>query len=1253
MCFALFCYHTPIPIEAVRKNAFMTLQKIALYLTVCAAVSATALRAQYLVTFQGPADISQDGTVSFFDPTTLALGPTLQVPGALQFLSLSDGSELYLITNNSGAAITVLHPKLKSLSGTAQGRRDIGNFANPLNCGALSPDDSRLVVGENAVHIFDTGSNVDLTPNGIGVGSGAAIVNVAVSYDSTTAYALATYNGSSYLASISISELGVTNSVDIAGTATGLALGPNGLLYVSGPNEIMEINPATLAPTPNGVTPVNATLGPLVFTPDGNYALGANQTFGTQPAIVLLNLNDHLIEGSVPFTGLAALESSPITGNPAYFDGLYVASPTTVYAFSSGGQSLFDLQVGTNGGLVLEIPVIANVTLSAIAAATLSNDMGLPGRNYPQSLFVVDSAADPLNVTGGEVLYRIDPASSLLTQQAVLASLPGAVAYYSPTFNPNNTPTTVLAYGNNQTLLPGGVALPMVVQVLDQNGLPISGMGVNFAIGSGTGTVVPVNTVTGANGFAQTIFTAGSTPADIGSISISANVGPAQQTFTVNVGTNQTATPAALSIVSGQGQIILGNPITGVLGNVAPLIVLATDSNGNPVSNALVTFMLTSGPGGLQAPDGSQQTVVVAPTDATGEAYIIFTPILVSSYRGFQQATVTASTVTGTDDDGNPITASQSFVITTMPLDVEYCANPPCNPAVNPLVAQVVQPAEGTVLTGLAGSTLPNPVLVQVYSIAGPAIPNVGVKVSTGSSTEVPNASCAGSAGGLALTDANGLATCNVVLDGVPGTKPLTISIPEAGIGNGTGLVFSGYTLTIQPGAAANIKILSGNNQVVLPGAVLASVPPPGEPSGAPFLIQVTDAFNNPVPGAPVTWTVESGSFVLAGASTVTAPNGEAIGPGRVTSPGGTTITVQVSVGSASATFTVLVEIPAATIQVVSGSDQSAVINTPFSAPLVVQLQTTSGSPASFAPVAFSSKGELTFSSTLVTSDVNGMASTMVTSSGPIAGAFAVSAITGSGKNPPTATFLLTTLPLGPQSPTILNSASYTPNIAPGGLVTFTGAGLTPTIQGVVTDPTQMGSYSVSFDGNPATILALINQNGIQQINAQVPFEEEPGTSDNVDIETPQGSASLSNITVAALAPAIFTNGTLSAFGQSYPLAQATRPDGSVVSASNPAQPGENITFFATGLGQTVPAASDGVPGVPGQIVGSALYAGVNNQGDAVISAIYEPNAIGVYVVTIQIPSATTPGPAQPLGLLMVDIAGNSYSSQPAYIPIQ
>jgi uncharacterized protein (TIGR03437 family) len=303
--------------------------------------------------------------------------------------------------------------------------------------------------------------------------------------------------------------------------------------------------------------------------------------------------------------------------------------------------------------------------------------------------------------------------------------------------------------------------------------------------------------------------------------------------------------------------------------------------------------------------------------------------------------------------------------------------------------------------------------------------------------------------------------------------------------------------------------------------------------------------------------------------------------------------------------------------------------------------------------VLFNSNGAQKLTVTSAITDQNGMASTTVTSVGPIAGTFTISAVNGAGKSALIAKFTVTALPLGPSGPAILNSASLQPGIAPGGLVTFIGAGLTPTIEGVVTEASQIEGYTISFDGITAPILALVNQDGVQQINAQVPFEESPSTSDTITIATPLGSALLTNVTVDFLAPAIFTSGTVTDNGQTYPLAVVLRSDGSYASASNPVQRGEQITFYATGLGQTVPAATTGVAGVPGQVVGGTLYAGVNNQGAAVVSAIYQPNAVGLYAVAIQVPATTLQGPAQPLSLLMVDLQGNGYNAPLAYVPIQ
>ncbi len=65
------------------------------------------------------------------------------------------------------------------------------------------------------------------------------------------------------------------------------------------------------------------------------------------------------------------------------------------------------------------------------------------------------------------------------------------------------------------------------------------------------------------------------------------------------------------------------------------------------------------------------------------------------------------------------------------------------------------------------------------------------------------------------------------------------------------------------------------------------------------------------------------------------------------------------------------------------------------------------------------------------------------------------------------------------------------------------------------------------------------------------------------------------------------------------------------------------------------------------------MIVGLNNGGVPLISAVYGPGLIGIYVVTIQVPANTQTGAYQPIGIIGVDSANNLYFAQPTYIPIQ
>lgn len=1145
--------------------------------------SVSTLCAQYLVALPGAT--SSDPTVSVYETSNFSDLTSLSVPGAFKLLNLPNGVKHYFVSSKPGVGLV-------EVNSTFSKPRLVGNFPGGLSAGALSPDGSRLIVATAPisgstplVYIFDTSYSEDsLTPQGLSVVTGVAVnvVDIAVSYDSKTAFVLGNIGqGQSFLSAIDLQKNKVTTTLNMSQQANGIAIGPNGLLYVSALAKILEVDPSTLTVTSAGSIAVQASPGKLVFTPNGRFGVGANLLLSSGAGVVLLDLTTH------------GVSYAPSTGLSAPFDKLMPASSSVIYAWSSVAQSLSTLQISNTGGITINAPAVTGVTLSSsVTAAGLSNDLGVPGRSYPQFLFVVS----------GGILYRIDPASSTLSQQVGLSSSPADLNFWTPTAT-GNTPVSVLTYGNNQAIPPGGTSLPLVARFLDANGLPLSGVPVDFSVSSGT--VNPTYGATGEDGFVQTIFTAGTAASDVGSFTL--KVGNSPAAFTVNVVTSSTTTTPGqpqLSIVSGQGQIVLANPTSGaVLTPIAPFTTLVTDATGAPVANVPVTFTWTSGRG-----FGQGQPSVVVPTNSAGIAALNFMPPpIFAPPNSYISDTFTASV---------PGLKSVNFYITGMAGQAATGL---------PFTAYLRHPSPGSVLKGIDGSTLSDAIEVVVLTSAGIPIPNVGLQVYTGTNPTASIASCANPAGGpVALTDAHGLADCNLALNGVPGTLPLTISV-------GGLLNFPGETLTVEPGPPSSISIVSGNNQYGALGKTLT----------IPFEVLVTDALKNPLVGAPLNWQVVSGSMALTGANAATNSRGMAYAAGTPTGTG--IISVRVTSGSASATFTVLATVPPAVVKIISGQAQSAPVNMPFGAPLVVQVSDAAGNPSPLSTVNFTvTGGPAAVSSSSVVADIHGVAA-VTAQAGPVSGPVTVVATAGSAR----ATFPLTVLPLGPSNISIVNAASLNPGIAPGALVIIEGNGLTPTIQGSITAPSQMAGYSVTFGSTPAPVLTLVNQNGMQQIGIQVPFEVTLGAN-NVIIQTPQGSLTLPGVVVNPVAPGMFTSGTPLT---PSPAAFALRPDGSVVSPTNPAHPGENITLFATGIGLTLPLPSTNVPGF-GQVLADTIYAGVNHIGVEVVSAVYQSGQLGVYAITIQIPLTVAPGMSQPVSIVVVDPAG-TYPAPTVFLPIQ
>ena len=420
----------------------------------------------------------------------------------------------------------------------------------------------------------------------------------------------------------------------------------------------------------------------------------------------------------------------------------------------------------------------------------------------------------------------------------------------------------------------------------------------------------------------------------------------------------------------------------------------------------------------------------------------------------------------------------------------------------------------------------------------------------------------------------------------------------------------------------------------------------------------MTDQFGNVVPpGTPVTWTVLSSGApgTLQNTTTGTDPNGETstlITLGTTTG----TVVIQLTAGNVSQTFSETVVNPAAGIDVVSGNNQSTLINTNFAAPLVVEVVDANGNPVNGAPVTFAiTSGSASIGTASTTTNSSGQASTTITAANT-AGNIVITATASTFS----VTFTLTANLPGPQNIIFVNGASFqlqsgcpAPGcVAPGEVVTIEGTGFANGIQGVMSNtsiagplPTTLAGASITFNGVAAPIFYIANVNGVQTMSVQVPFETQPGSAAVVFTGAGGGVANL-NVTVNPYAPGVFTT----VYGKQV-IAVAVRSDGSYVSPNNPAQLGETIYLFVTGLGVTSPAASTGQQG-SGQSFTGTIITGLNNQGVPHGKVDYAPGLVGVYIVAIDVPANAETGPNQPVGLIVVDNSGNKYYAQHSTIPI-
>ncbi len=679
-------------------------------------------------------------------------------------------------------------------------------------------------------------------------------------------------------------------------------------------------------------------------------------------------------------------------------------------------------------------------------------------------------------------------------------------------------------------------------------------------------------------------------------------------------------TPANVIAWNGNGTLLCGTCIGAV-----QLTVLVTDANGNPIPNTTVNWSIPSGTFGSQVLEPTTQTDANGMSQAT---FLAGTAFGLPNLQSFAQTTITATAGS----------ASTNFTVTQAIPD-QTGQNVSSVQVYSGAAVPSLQPAQsisvGNTLQGQAGSTATLPIKILVLGLNASPVPNVAVNLfNLQTASTGPVVQCGGpnAINGTVLTDQTGVATCYPTFGGTPGSGQFDVLVGAAESNDPTTMpqffasfpVSGSLGLIVTPGQPGSFKLVTANNPSVHAG------------QSTQVQVQVLSSAGSGLAGQTVNWSVApAGAATLASPSSTTDSNGNTTNTVTLASSASGTITVTAKLANSSlapVTFnvTAIPNVVITGISAVSGSGQMAIVNAAFTNPLVVQVSASNGTAAN-VPVQFSVSGPATLSATTVNTNSSGVAQVNVTA-GSTPGNVTVTASVAGVTTP--ASFSLTVIPPGPSLTVsgFLNGADLQQgSISPCSLATIVASGISPGIQNMLIGspigplPTSLGGTQVTFNNIAAPISSIgASPAGPQSVTVQVPCELQASASVPVAVSVSGGSASIS-VPVKQASPGVFEN----LLSNNTFQAVIVRPDGSFVTAQNPARRGETVVAFATGLGPSIPAVPTGELPPPGisAMPQYQVVVGMQGGGAQLISAQLSPDRVGVWMVTFVIPQNITPGP--------------------------
>jgi uncharacterized protein (TIGR03437 family) len=199
------------------------------------------------------------------------------------------------------------------------------------------------------------------------------------------------------------------------------------------------------------------------------------------------------------------------------------------------------------------------------------------------------------------------------------------------------------------------------------------------------------------------------------------------------------------------------------------------------------------------------------------------------------------------------------------------------------------------------------------------------------------------------------------------------------------------------------------------------------------------------------------------------------------------------------------------------------------------------------------------------------------------------------------------------------SSAPFTAGIAPGEVITLYGANLAPdtVAASTVPLPTTLDNVQVTVNGLPAPIQFV----SPGQISVIVPYAI---GSSIARIQVCYNVTTCSNAVtefVNLTAPGVFT---VPPGGVGY--GAVLHADYSLVTPQSPAQVGETVSLYLTGLGTVNPMIPDGSAGPANSQTNNTIAADIGGQAATVLYAGLAPGLAGLYQINLTVPSGVSAG---------------------------